>query len=322
VRRARCCVAILAVVGLGTAGWASARPAEVPNSAVAVVADEAVPRSLYDAELNRRRHTYRLEHRTFPAAGTARFRAIRDSVVALLVWRVELRAGAAELGVAANPHDVERRLNQIRQQWGSNEREFQRELRKLGLTVALLRADLVARLTTEALDARFRAEATVTNDEVSDYYDRNLSAFTTPPSREVLDLIVANRALARQLYRELRSGASFARLARRYSLDRTTARRGGRTTVYLGRGEALFVNTAFRLWTGALSQPLLTRRWHLIRALSDVRPATVASLDEVADAIAEQLEQAKANARLAAWTAETKARFAPTVAYASGFAPA
>jgi parvulin-like peptidyl-prolyl isomerase len=293
----------------------------VPKGAVAVVAGQAIPHSLYEAELNRRRHSYRLNHKPFPRAGTRAFRALRDSVVALLVWRIELRVGAAELGVAADPTDIERRLNQIRQQWGSNERQFQRELRKLGLTAALLRADIAAQLTTQALYDRFRVQATVTDDEVEAYYDRNLSAFTTPPSRDVQDLSIRSRALALRLYRELRAGASFDALARRYSTDRNTGRHGGRMTVYLGQGEALFVNTAFRLPTGGLSRPLLTKRWHLIRALSDARPPVVASLPEVAGAIKEAIKSAKASARLADWTAETKARFAPTISYAVGFAP-
>jgi parvulin-like peptidyl-prolyl isomerase len=317
----RLLVAALASLAVAAAGSAYARAAEVPKGAVAVVAGQAIPHSLYEAELNRRRHSYRLNHKPFPRAGTRAFRALRDSVVALLVWRIELRVGAAELGVAADPTDIERRLNQIRQQWGSNERQFQRELRKLGLTAALLRADIAAQLTTQALYDRFRVQATVTDDEVEAYYDRNLSAFTTPPSRDVQDLSIRSRALALRLYRELRAGASFDALARRYSTDRNTGRHGGRMTVYLGQGEALFVNTAFRLPTGGLSRPLLTKRWHLIRALSDARPPVVASLPEVAGAIKEAIKSAKASARLADWTAETKARFAPTISYAVGFAP-
>jgi parvulin-like peptidyl-prolyl isomerase len=315
---------LLACACLGAvAGGASGRPQDgVPPGAIAVVAGEPVSRSLFDAELGRRRHSYALRKRAFPRAGTPAYRALRDDVVDLLVWRVELRQAAAALGIAADPRAVERRINQVKQQRGATGREFARQLAKLGLTVALMRADISARLTYEAVREYLAARVSVSEEEIADHYRRNLEALSTPPSRDVADLVVKTRAEAVRLRRELARGASFVTLVRRHSLDRAARKRGGVTTLYQGRGDLRLVEAAFALRLGAVSSPVAAGRWHLLKALSEIRPAHTPTLDEVTDAIREIVRQAKTNAALDAWTRDVRASYAGRVVYAPAYAPA
>src|SRR5262249_20313369 len=71
----------------------------------------------------------------------------------------------------------------------------------------------------------------------------------------------------------VRKGASFARLARRYSDFPDAEKTGGRLWVERGQTVPAFDHLAFRLRTRELSPPFQTRfGWHIIQPLSNPVP--------------------------------------------------
>ncbi len=117
----------------------------------------------------------------------------------------------------------------------------------------------------------------VSDNEISQYYERNKKRFTRP-GRAVVSLITLPRtvtatdsAIAKlrieQLRAEIVAGTSLEDVARRKSTDSVSAANGGS----LGRGARgrfvpAFEIAAYALRVGELSQPVLTQfGWHLIR---------------------------------------------------------
>jgi parvulin-like peptidyl-prolyl isomerase len=311
---------VAATLAAGT--QAAARPGgEVPPGAIATVAGEPVPRTLFDQLMRRIRRSYALHRRTFPASGSPAFRKVRDEAVALLVWRVVVRQGAAVLGVRVPESVVEARLGQIREQWGGPA-SFQAVLRRLGLTETLLRDELRTRMLLEAVRDAFWEATTVSEQEIASHYDRNLRDYVVPQNRSVRHILVRTRSQARLIRSRLRSGASFRALARRHSLDRATRNAGGALAVYRGRGDRAFERAAFALRTRQISAPVKSRAgWHVIQALSAIRPAVTLPLADVSGSIRELVRLAKANAQMDAWTKDVKAAWAQKTIYAPGFAP-
>jgi foldase protein PrsA len=312
----------LVAVTLAAGTQAAARPAsDVPAGAIATVGGEPIPRTLFDQLMRRVRRSYQLNRRTFPAAGTAAFRRVRDEAVALLVWRVVVRGGAAELGVEVPASVVEARVGQIREQWGGPS-SFQALLRRLGLTENLLRDEIRTRILLEAVRDHFWALTTVSDEEIASHYTRNLSSYVVPEKRSVRHVLVRTRAQASRIRARLLSGASFRALVRAHSLDRATRNAGGELSVYRGRGDRAFERTAFALRTGRLSAPVRTRAgWHVIQALSGIRPAVTIPLADVQGPIGELLRLAKANSQMDRWVVDVKAAWAQKTVYAAGFAP-
>jgi hypothetical protein len=304
----------------GTQG--AARPAaDVPPGAIATVAGEPVPRTLFDQLMRRIQRSYVLHRRTFPAAGTLAFRKVRDEAVALLVWRVVVRQAAADLGVHVPESVVEARLGQIREQWGGPA-SFQAVLRRLGLTEALLRDEIRTRMLLEAVRDSFWAATTVSDEEIASHYDRNLREYVVPQNRDVRHILVRTRSQANRIRVRLRSGASFPALARRHSLDRATRNAGGALSVYRGRGDRAFERAAFALRTRQISAPVESRAGlHVIQALSAIRPAVTLPLADVSGSIRELVRLAKANAQMDAWVKHVKAAWAEKTVYAPGFEP-
>jgi parvulin-like peptidyl-prolyl isomerase len=317
-------VVVLALVAMTVAAGtqASARPvSDVPPGAIATVAGESIPRTLFDQLMRRIRRSYQLQRRTFPAAGTAASRKVRDDAVALLVWRVVVRQAATELGVRVPESVVEARLGQVREQWGGPA-SFQAVLRRLGLTETLLRDEIRTRMLLEAVRDSFWAATTVSDEEVASHYQRNLRDYVVPQNRDVRHILVRTRSRAGRLRAQIRAGASFGVLARRHSLDRATRNAGGALSVYRGRGDRAFERAAFALRTRQVSAPVRSRGgWHLIQALSAIRPAVTLPLADVSGSIRELVRLAKANAQMDAWVKDVKAAWTEKTLYAPGFEP-
>ena len=105
----------------------------------------------------------------------------------------------------------------------------------------------------------------LTDDEVRQYYDANLSQYQTPGQVRASHILLrvddgddeAVAARAAELAAEARAGADFAELARRHSEDETNAENGGDLGSF-GRGRMVpeFENAAFALAAGEISDPV------------------------------------------------------------------
>jgi parvulin-like peptidyl-prolyl isomerase len=138
----------------------------------------------------------------------------------------------------------------------------------------------------------------------------------------VRHILVRRRALAESVYDRLENGASFAALARRYSLDPGSRTNGGRLTVAKGQTVRPFDRVAFSLKTGAISRPFRTQYgWHIVQALSRIRPAHRVPFAKVEPQLRVLLLQVKNAAAMTAWVAAVKQEYAGKVFYAPGFAP-
>jgi len=88
----------------------------------------------------------------------------------------------------------------------------------------------------------------VSDEEVKEYFEKNEEKFTNPAQVRVSHILVKRKAEAKSIQNELREGANFEKLARKYSIDSITAPRGG-DLGYISRGEMIpaFEDVAFAL---------------------------------------------------------------------------
>jgi parvulin-like peptidyl-prolyl isomerase len=138
----------------------------------------------------------------------------------------------------------------------------------------------------------------------------------------VRHILVKTHELANRLYRLLKEGASFAALARRYTLDPGTKAIGGRLTISRGQTVPAFERAAFALKNGELSKPVKTQYgWHLIQALGAVLPSSRTPYVQVRERILQTLLSAEQAAAIADWQIAVSENWEPTVFYARGFKP-
>ena len=295
---------------------------EVPANAVALVGDEPITRAAFASMLA----ADRLNGQPLPAAGTTAFRTERNKLLDQLVQEAELQQHArSQFGIEIDDAQVERQLDALRTRTSAGSESQFKALAQQGLTEARARAQIRQRLLGAAVLDQLSAQASVTDDEIERYYKSHLKGYERPATRRVSHILVRTRAQAEELERKLRSGAAFAALAKRYSIDDTTAASGGVLAGGITRGQTLpaFDRVAFSLKTNAISPPFPTESgWEIIEATSDVTPQKTTPLSAVRSAIEAALLTTKRRNALDRWANETRKTYAERVVYAPGFGPA
>jgi parvulin-like peptidyl-prolyl isomerase len=312
-----------AVAAAGCGGDDDSQSADVPADAVAVVGDTEIPKTDYDNLLAQAQKTFEQRDQEFPEAGTPEFAQLRAAIVRTLVEQAEYEIAAEELDVTVTDEEVQKRLDELKDQYFDGDDEaYQAELAKTGQTEEQVLATLRTRLLAEKIFKEITSEVEVTDQDVQAYYEENKAQFEQPASREVRHVLVKTKAKADQIHQQLENGADFARLARQFSTDESSAKQGGNFTAQKGATVPPFDKAAFELETGELSQPVKTQfGWHVIEATDDVVPASTTPLADVQEQISATLLDQKKNTRIQEWVQELQARYADQVSYAPGFEP-
>jgi parvulin-like peptidyl-prolyl isomerase len=315
---------LLVFAALAAAGCGGGDDDEsVPGDAIAVVDGNAIAKSEFDGLISQAKKSYKAQKRPFPKVGTAEYNVLKNQAVQFLVQRAQFEQKADELDVEVSDKQVEDRLKQIKKQYfAGNEKRYAQQLKQQGLTDEQVRRDIRAQLVQEGIFKKVTDDVKVTDKSIQDYYTKNKAQYGTPESRDVRHILVAKKALADQLYTQIKNGADFAKLAKKYSKDPGSKDQGGKLTVSRGQTVEPFDKTAFLLPKDSVSRPVKTQYgYHIIQALSDVKPAKTTPLKDVKASIKQQLLQTKKNEAMTKWVDSTKKEFADQTTYQVGFAP-
>jgi foldase protein PrsA len=316
-------VCALALAASACGGEDTKTAEDVPADAIALVGDIEVPRAEFDELMKRAEANYKQQKRDFPKAGTPEYQDLKTRAVAFLVQRYQFRAEAEELGVTASEKEVDKKLDELKQQaFEGDEKKFAAALKREGLTEEQARQEIEDRVLQEKLYAKVTEDTKVSEKEIEDYYAKNKAQFTQPASRDVSHILVKQKAKADELYAQLQAGASFATLARQNSTDTSTKKTGGKLPVTKGSTVPPFDKRAFSLKTGEISAPVKTQfGWHIIKANGTIKAERATPLDEVKDSIKQQLEQQKKNETLEKWLKGLEKKYENATVYAAGFEP-
>ena len=162
------------------------------------------------------------------------------------------------------------------------------------------------RIEILSLDPKiFAGTVSVTEQEMKSYYEKNQASFTSKEvvhARHILFKVEPNasfenieeiRLKAEGVMKEIKEGADFAELAKKYSEGPTA--QGGGDLGFFGRGKMVreFEQEAFAMQPGDLSGPILTRfGYHLIK-MEEKFPAKLADFEQVKPGIKGKLVESR-----------------------------
>jgi foldase protein PrsA len=309
---------VLLAAGCGGGGTKS-----VPSSAVAVVGSDTITKAQFNTLVDGTKSAYVARKTAFPKPGTTQYKAIQDQTMKYLVQQSELEQKAKALGIVVTDQDVTARIKSIKTQYfGGSEAKYQQQLKAQGLTEPLLRLNLHGQILSEKLYAKITGSVKVPDADVQKYYNDHKSTYAQAASRDVRHILVNNKKLADQIEAQLKAGGDFATLAKKYSKDPGSAKQGGKLTISKGQTVAPFDKVAFSLKTNELSAPVhTTYGWHIIQALSAVRPAKQTPLSAVKASIQQQLLQTKKTDTINKWVDGVNKEYAKKIAYQTGYTP-
>jgi peptidyl-prolyl cis-trans isomerase SurA len=154
---------------------------------------------------------------------------------------------AKKLNLEASDGEVEDKFTELKSPY--TEEEFQRQLKERNVSVSDLKADLRRQLSiTKLLNREVVAKITITDQDVTDFYNANRAQFNVAePQYRIAQIVVTPRKepqirnrknddatndveaqrKVKMLMDRLNSGADFAQLAMDYSEDMNSAATGG-----------------------------------------------------------------------------------------------
>jgi foldase protein PrsA len=322
-------VAVLIVAGAAASACGSGKKSVGAND-VAIVGNCVISKEQFDRLLNQAKKSYANNKQKFPDAGTEQYAALRKQAMQFLVQRCQFDQASEDLGLKITEADVDKQLATIKSQYfgkggkcdSTCEDKYKKQIEKQGLTDEQVRADVRANVVQNKIYAKVTDGVNVTEQDVEAYYKKNKQQYVQPESREVRHILVKKKALADSLEQQLKSGADFAALAKKYSQDPSSKTSGGKLTISKGRQVPEFDKAAFALAVNELSAPVKTQYgWHIIEALTKTKKASSTPLKEVKPAIKQQLLQQKKQEAMQKWVADTQKAFEKKTSFQIGFEP-
>jgi parvulin-like peptidyl-prolyl isomerase len=341
-------VGVLVAAGCGGGGGNSVSSGSngVPGDAVATVAGKPITRAELDDALAVAKASYTQSKQTFPKAGTPEYQSLEQQSVATLVRVSEIKQEAAALGITITEPQVAKGVANLIKTRFQGQKKFDEYLKTSGFTLAQIRDFERNQLIETRLVALITKNIEVTDADVKTYYaaHKSQSPYTSPAQRRVRHILVAvnakgqgvsdkgvtdtkvdftkSKALADRLYTQLRSGANFATLVKKYSQDSGSKAQGGEYTDVQGTFVPEFEKSAFALKTREISKPVKSQYgYHLIQALAPTKPANTQTLAEATKGIRTVLLQQKRQTALNGWVTRMETKYKGKVTYAAGFEP-
>src|SRR5690349_24342157 len=178
-------VALLLVVVLVAAGCGGGGGQKsVPSDAVALVGDTPITKAQFNFLIAGAKHQAAAAKASFPKPGTTEYKTLQDKAIAYLVQESELEQKGKDIGVQVSDSDVNKQIDQIKQQYfGGNEQKFQQQLKAQGFTLPLLKVYQRGNLLSDKLYKKVTSTVKVTDGDIQKYYNTNKAQYQTPASR-------------------------------------------------------------------------------------------------------------------------------------------
>jgi len=313
--------ASLAVLAAGCGGSSTA---SLASDDVAVVGSKEVTKDQFQELMARAKKSYDAQKRPFPKAGSSEYEQLKGQAITFLVQQAEIAEQAEKMGVDVSDEKVDKEIARYKKQfYGGSDERYEKAVKQQGLTNEQAREAIRQQLVSQGVFKKVTGDIKVTKGDIKAYYNSHSSQYVQPQSRDVRHILVQKKALADSLYAQLKGGANFAKLAKRYSKDPGSAANGGKLTVTKGQTVPQFDKAAFTLEKGQLSTPIKTQYgYHIIQALSAIKPATTTPLSKVSASIEQQLQQQRKNDKITKWLEETKKDYCSgKIKYQVGYTP-
>ena len=303
----------------------------VPPDAIAQVGSTPITKASFNSLMTVACANYKLQGQPCPKVGTPTYSSLRASAVNFLVQQAELTQKAQALGVTITQKDLDKQVAQIKKAYyQGNDAKFNAALKKQGLSLAAFEQyELRPNLLGQKAKAKVTSSVNVSDAAALRYYQQNKTSFTTPETREVRHILVKSKSLAQSLEQQVKNGANFARLAKKYSKDPSSAAQGGKLCVAHGTQSGSCITTvppfdkaAFSLKTNDVSLVHSVYGWHVIQPIAAVKPAHTQTYKSVAAQIKANLASQQQNTAWNAWLAKMADDYKGKVSYQTGYQPA
>lgn len=269
---------------------------ELLDPAAAVVNGQKITVDEITADLERFETSPEFERLAQQGDAQALKRQVEQQILSQEIRRAVLQPKAEEFGIEVTEEDVQERMDEIKQDFPTED-AFEEALKEQGLTLDQLTELVEDNILEERLREEVTKETRPTDEELTAYYEENVTDFTETAAQHIL---VDDKALAARIADQLQAakdesalGRLFDQLAKKHSTDQSNAAQGG-DLGYFKPGDFVpeFEKAADTLEIGEVSDPVKTEFGFHVIWVTDRR---VAPFEDVQEEIEQELGQGAAD---------------------------
>ena len=215
------------------------------------------------------------------------FDQLKTEVMQFLIQAEWVQQEAEAQGVKVTEKEIKRSFEDQKKQAFPNDKAYEQFLKSSGMT----EADILFRVRLDQLQQKLTQKVTedakkVSDQDVSEYYDKNKKRFAQPERRDLLVVLTKTKAKADQAKKALEDGQSWKQVVKRYSIDEASKAQGGKLpAVSKGQNEKALDEAIFGARKGEIEGPVKTQFGWYVFEVRKVTPASQQSLEESKETI-------------------------------------
>jgi foldase protein PrsA len=232
------------------------------------------------------------------------YEQLRDSVVQFLITSVWFDQEAANLKVSVTDAKAEAELKKAVKQQFPKDADYQKYLKTQGITNAdLVFQEKLSLLQTALQKAVTKGKDTVTDAQISTYYNGHKSTYATPETRDVSIVLTKTKAEAEAAKKALDSGQSWKAVAKKYSIDDASKNTAGKLTgIAKGQQEKALDSALFGAKKGVIGGPVKTQFGYYVYEVDKITAANQQTLAQAKASIKQTLVAAAQQKALTNWS--------------------
>src|SRR4051794_4121135 len=154
---------------------------------------------------------------------------LRNQVLQLLISFKWIQGEAEAMKVSVKDSEVQKSFSDQKKQSFPKDADYKKFLSTSGQT----EQDILQRVKLDLLSNKIRDKVVKGKDAVSDaaiadFYNKNKARFAQPEKRDLRVVLTKDKDTAQKAYDELKSGESWTKVAKKYSIDDTSKASGGK----------------------------------------------------------------------------------------------
>jgi parvulin-like peptidyl-prolyl isomerase len=251
----------------------------------------------------------------------AQYKSLQTEVLGFLISSQWVISEASALGVKISDAEVKKEFNKIKAAQFPKAAEFEKFLASSGQSVS----DLLLRVKLNLLSQKIQKKvvknaSTVTQAQITKYYNENKSRYGTPEKRGVEIILTKTEAQAKSAKQEVQSGKSFASVAKHVSIDPTSKANGGLLKeVIKGEEEKALDEAIFSAAKNVLGGPVKTPFGYYVYEVLSSTAGSQQSLAQAQSTIKAQLAASGQQKALSKFVKEFKKRWVAKTECRSGY---
>jgi len=307
---------ILSSLALG----AAAGYTELVDRIVAIVSDDAITLSeLNEAYLP---FTQQIREANYPPeVEREMIFKLRQEILNKLIDQKLTDQETERLQVSVNDKEVDQRIEQIKSEHFLTEEDIRKTLAAQGHTLEGYRERIKEQLLrVKLINIEVKSKIAVSGKEIQDYYEEHKEEYQGGQKYHLRTILIKASPSAgadqkkvalekiKSIVRELKSGAAFDELARKYSQDGTAAAGGDLGLFTLDELLPEFQETVLWMAEGQISPVLETPKGYQILMLQEIKKIPGKTLEEARIEIQERLYRELVGEKYNAWLKRLRER--------------